>query len=76
MSDIKRTPARTKAEELAKLLRPENPDYDYLREVFRALRKELNVAVVYKEKATPIIPIIEHYECKNNTQLKYTKNVI
>lgn len=66
MRDIKRTPARSKAEELAKLLRPENPDYDYLREVFRALRKELNVAVVYKEKEIPYVPteaeIKKYYE--------------
>jgi hypothetical protein len=39
-----RTPARTKAKELAKLLRAERPDYAYLKQVFRELRKELESA--------------------------------
>lgn len=56
MSDIKRTPARVKAKELATLLRKEFPDYDYLREVFRGLRKELNIAVVRKQKELPYVP--------------------
>jgi integrase/recombinase XerD len=59
MKEIKRTSARLKAVELANILRIENPDYDYLREVFRHLRKELNIAVTYKEKATPYIPTEE-----------------
>lgn len=66
MSNIKRTPARVKAEELAKLLREEFPDYDYLREIFRCLRKELNVAVVHKQKESPYVPseaeIKQYYE--------------
>jgi hypothetical protein len=39
-----RTPARTKAKELAKLLRAVRPDYAYLKQVFRELRKELESA--------------------------------
>lgn len=48
-----RTPARTKAKELAKLLRAERPDYAYLKQVFRELRKELEVEV---ERSSPRLP--------------------
>ena len=39
-----RTPVRQKARQLAKDLRKENPDYIYLRELFRHLREELGVS--------------------------------
>jgi|SRR6185437_41882 len=66
MSNMKRTSARVKAEELVKLLQPEKPDYEYLRQVFQYLRKALNIAVVYKEKSPPYVPtedeIKKYYE--------------
>ncbi len=43
MTETKRTPVRQKAKQLAKSLREENPDYNYLRELFRHLRKELSI---------------------------------
>lgn len=48
-----RTPARTKAKELAKCLRAERPDYAYLKSVFRELRKELSIEV---ERSSPRLP--------------------
>jgi integrase/recombinase XerD len=39
-----RTPVRQKAKQLARDLRKENPDYIYLRELFRYLREELGVS--------------------------------
>ncbi len=51
-----RTPAKKKAKELAKLLRTEQPDYLYLKSVFRALRAELEIAVPQKEVRLPEIP--------------------
>src|SRR5260370_4550842 len=48
-----RTPARTKAKELAKLLRAERTDYAYLKQVFRELRKELEVE---GERSSPRLP--------------------
>jgi integrase/recombinase XerD len=48
-----RTPARTKAKELAKFLRAERPDYSYLKSVFRELRKELEIEV---ERSSPRLP--------------------
>ena len=53
---LKRTPARKKARQLAKYLRQENPDYDYLRNIFRFLREELGVEVKRKPKRLPRVP--------------------
>ncbi|WP_250310840.1 hypothetical protein [Rickettsia endosymbiont of Oedothorax gibbosus] len=56
ISNIERTPVRQKAKQLAKSLRSEYPNYDYLRELFRHLRKELNVEVNHKDKKLPYVP--------------------
>ena len=50
------TPPKKKAKELAKLLRAEQPNYPYLKSVFRALRAELEIAVPRKEARLPDIP--------------------
>jgi integrase/recombinase XerD len=52
----KRTPAKRKARQLAKYLRGERPDYGYLKEVFRALRNELDVEVTREAKRLPYVP--------------------
>jgi len=59
MTLIERTPVRHKAKQLAKLLRQENPDYDYLREIFRHLRKELSIEIIHKDKKLPYVPTEE-----------------
>ncbi len=41
----RRTPAKRKAQQLAKHLRGERPDYAYLKDVFRHLRDELGTIV-------------------------------
>ncbi len=51
-----RTPARRKAQQLAKHLRAERPDYAYLKDVFRHLREELGVEVTRAPKKLPYIP--------------------
>ncbi len=53
---ISRTPARKKAKQLIKHIRPERPDYDYLRELFRHIRKELGVKQMPKPKRHPYVP--------------------
>ena len=53
---IERTTAQKKAKELSKFLREENPDYDYLKNVFKYLRKELEIEVVSKNKKLPYVP--------------------
>lgn len=59
MNDIVRTPVRKKATELAKLLRKEKPDYDYLKQLFRHLRTELNVTITPKSEKLPYVPTEE-----------------
>jgi len=58
---------KEKAKQLIKLLKPENPDYNYLREVFRQIRKELDVQVnTGPPKKLPQVPteeeISKYYE--------------
>jgi len=47
------------AKKLIKYLRPERPDYNYLRDLFRHLRKELDVPVTTNSKRLPVIPTEE-----------------
>ncbi len=56
MNDNSRTPVRQKAKQIASLLKEEKPNYDYLREIFRHLRKELSITIEKKEKSDRIIP--------------------
>lgn len=52
----KRTPARTKAKQLARHLRQERPDYAYLKQVFRYLREELEVSIPHTPRRLPHVP--------------------
>ena len=53
---VKRTSAKKKAHELAKYLRPERPDYDYLKALFKHLRDELDVKVKLAQKNYRMCP--------------------
>jgi integrase/recombinase XerD len=55
----KRTNPRKKALQIIKYFRREIPDYNYLRAVFVALRKELGVIVGQKAKKLPYVPTEE-----------------
>lgn len=57
-----RTNPRKKAKQLAKYLRDEQPDYHYLKAVFRHLRTELDVPVERNAKKLPEIPTEEELE--------------
>lgn len=58
-----RTPAKKKAHELAKYLRGENPDYTYLKSVFRYLRTELEIPVPKTStKQLPDVPTEEEIQ--------------
>jgi integrase/recombinase XerD len=59
MSDNIRTPVRQKAKQFAKSLKQEYPDYDYLRQLFRHLRQELNIEITHKAKKLPYVPTEE-----------------
>ena len=55
-----RTPVRKKAEYFCKHLKKEHPDYNYLRELFRHIRKNLNIEMESaKEKKLPYVPTEE-----------------
>jgi len=51
-----RTPPKKKAQQLAKHLRSERPDYNYLKKLFYYLRRELEVEVPNKPKKLPLVP--------------------
>ena len=57
-----RTPAAKKAKELAKYLRRERPDYNYLKSVWRHLRTELEIEVPKAEKKLPTVPTEEEIQ--------------
>ena len=61
MNDIMmpRTPIREKAKQFAKLLAKENPDYNYLRELFRYVRFELGIEPNKQPKGLPYVPTEE-----------------
>jgi integrase/recombinase XerD len=55
-----RTSVKEKAQQIIKLLKKESVDYNYLREIFRRIRKELNIVVDRKsEKQLPYVPTEE-----------------
>ena len=58
MSDTRetRTPPKQKARELARHLRGERPDYDYLKQVFRHLRAELEIEIPRAPQRLPHVP--------------------
>lgn len=68
MPEKHRTPVKEKAKQLLKLLKTEDLDYNYLREIFRYIRKELNVTVTTGStpKKPPKVPteeeISKYYE--------------
>jgi hypothetical protein len=49
-------PARKKAQQLARHLRGEYPDYAYLKEVFRHLREELAIDIPRPTQRLPYVP--------------------
>ena len=51
-----RVPPKKKAQQLAKHLRSERPDYNYLKKLFYYLRRELEVEVPNKPKTLPLVP--------------------
>ena len=59
MTKESRTPPSKMAKQLIKYLRPQRPDYNYLRDLFRHLRKELDVSVTTAPKKLPLIPTEE-----------------
>ncbi len=59
MNSQERTPVRQKAKQIAKLLRQEHPDYDYLKQLFRHLRSELSIEIIRTDNKLPYVPTEE-----------------
>lgn len=53
---MKTISAKMMAKKVSKLLKSQNPNYDYIRDVFRFVRKELNIEVTYVAKRLPCVP--------------------
>ena len=71
---LERTPVRKKAEYFCKHLKKELPDYNYLRELFRHIRKNLNIEMdSTKEKRLPYVPTEE--EIKSYCQMLCMKKI-
>ena len=58
-SQFKRIPAKKMAKQLGKILRRERPDYNYMKDIFRHLRNELNVTVTKIPRKLPYVPTEE-----------------
>jgi integrase/recombinase XerD len=68
---LERTPVREKAKYFCKHLKKENPDYNYLRELFRHIRKNLDVEVKSgNERKLPYVPTEEEISKYYNTVWK------
>jgi integrase/recombinase XerD len=60
---IQQTPVRDKAKQFSKLLKKEQPDYNYLREVFRHIRKEMGIKIdAGPPKKLPYVPTEEEID--------------
>ena len=60
MTKIERTPVREKAKQFARSLKKEQPDYNYLREIFRHIRRELDIRIDSDyTKKLPYVPTEE-----------------
>lgn len=51
-----RTPSKKIVTKIAKILKEENPDYRYLRDIFIKIRQELRIPVTLKAKRLPYVP--------------------
>lgn len=84
METTVRTSPKRKAKQLAKHIRGERPDYDYLKSVFRHLRAELEVEVPTAPKKLPYVPtedeIQRYYEvvwkAKNTQDIVMIKTLL
>ena len=77
--EVVRTPVKEKAKYFCKNLQKEMPDYNYLRELFRHIRKNLNIDVDKgKERKLPYVPTEEEISKYYNTvwQSRNMKHVV
>ena len=75
---IKRTPVKAKVKQIIKYFRKERPNYNYLKEIFRVLRNELDVEVIKFTKKLPYVPTEEEIKKYYNVvwDSKNTQHII
>lgn len=56
---IEKISAKQMAKKLSKLIKTQNPNYDYLRDIFRFIRQDLNIKVTTSSKKLPYVPTEE-----------------
>ena len=63
MNLVNRTTAKEKAKQFCKFLKKEQPDYNYLREIFRHIRKEMKIKIDSGvPKKLPYVPTVEEMD--------------
>lgn len=64
MQQTKRIPVRERAKQFSKILKKEQPDYNYLRELFRHIRREMGIEVNPENapKKLPYVPTEEELD--------------
>lgn len=79
-SETIRTPVREKAAQISQLLREEYPDYQYLREIFRHLRKEFQITApkveIPKRSVLSMEVIQRFYETLKNEENPKNKMIV
>ena len=59
---MKKVSAKQMSKKVAKLLSFQKPNYDYIRDVFRFVRQDLNIEVTTKSKKLPYVPTTEEIQ--------------
>lgn len=83
LETLKRLPASKLAKQLTNLIKHQRPDYIYLSEVFKHVRKELNVTVSKRARKLPFVPTDEElkrfynvvWDSKNKTHALMIKTL-
>ena len=70
--------AKKMAKKMSKLLRPQKPNYDYLRDLFKEIRAELEIEVTHARKKLPYVPTEDEVKAFYHTvwQAKDTKHLL
>ena len=59
---MSRISAKKMSKRIAKILSEQNPNYDYIRDVFRFVRKDLNIEVTKRNTRLPYVPTEEEVQ--------------
>ena len=66
-----RTPVKQVVAKITHILKYEDPDYIYLRDLFKKIRREFNIEVKTQTKQVPYIPTDEEIKYLESVGLKF-----